>query len=331
MSEQRDIPHGALGRVVSPAGPYRVGDVVSLAYLEPHVARIIPHEPRPEFVARAVVPEVMSVVVLRASAAFAPGDEVIASFSDPEFARLHLLGSRTVARDSAPPVVEVSAVATDLVARAPLVPEPSTEATDDELATSPVVLIGNWTERRRRQALSVIDKLFTIEKLGWYRHAFVVRLLVADDLVARAPVVAAIAEAFADFRSGASEALGGPLLESYVPGFVVDAPWLERLSGYAVLDARRRLAEAWSQTFEGDLGTTIESSAAALIATDASDPRLIDALRDYKASTFDAFERVAGAPDAVRFGTMTEPNVVLDDRLWKLASALFDSLQTSAA
>jgi hypothetical protein len=316
-----DIPDAALVRVVANAGPYRAGDLLTFAFSEPSVARILPHHDGVSGTRRSSVPELMPVVVLRASASFASGDELIVSFVDAELARLYALPPRS--RVGEP---EASSSAIQSLAR-------ETEPAPTELSRRPRRLetIGEWDEPRRRHALAFVDKLFSVENLGWYRHTFATRFLMANGLAGEEHSIAPLAAAFASFRHAVSETLGETLIASYLPGFAIDESWAERLDSPSARQAREDLTVAWPRDADIDLGGSVDATVAALIACDTEDARLARALGDYRADAFEAFERVASAIPEVRFETMMQTNLHLDDRLWSIAGALYESLQTSAA
>jgi hypothetical protein len=57
-----------------------------------------------------------------------------------------------------------------------------------------------------------------------------------------------------------------------------------------------------------------------------ADPLLSERLRTYREALSDMFAQTARTTDVVRLGRMSEPNHVLDDRLWQLTGVVGKTL-----
>jgi len=90
------IPQIVLVRVATSGGPYRVGETLSVAYVEASAGRLLAHEPAgttPLDERDAMLPETISAVVIRAAEPFASGETLAFAFVDPAFARIHRVSS----------------------------------------------------------------------------------------------------------------------------------------------------------------------------------------------------------------------------------------------
>ncbi|MBC5800197.1 MAG: hypothetical protein GIX03_07925 [Candidatus Eremiobacteraeota bacterium] len=419
MRPSGDIPELAIVRIQSAGGPYRSGDVVSLAFAEPSVARVAPHDGGvAEWrAADPCLPEVVSAVVTTACRWYGADTELTLSFIDPCVARIHAADRRTSARElhehgaacpdawsallrngaaspgaehdmasSAPnasdPAANSYAPATSpsltSIARqvhdsgTTAAPDDNVEPTSDDNAaplpysnvapkrdhnvvasppgrsltqTGALVRL-QWTADRVRRFVSVVDRLFTVDRLGWYRHALAMRLLVPDEIVtfderSRADIALQLHE----LRAAVAQTFGRPLLSVFMPNFNVDAEWLEMLDSpqaaralAALRDLLLALADDrpdagatepdWtvSPVLKRDLlvmpAASLEALLPILIPTTAPDPALGARLADYRRTLVEAFGQTVRSAGAVRLGAMTEPHHALDDRLWQLVGAV---------
>jgi hypothetical protein len=250
------------------------------------------------------------------------------SFLDPALVRIHLSPARQ--HIDAPTLARNAATA---------------------VAGPGVVVRSYWTGEDTRRFVAVVDKLFTIDRLGWYRHSLAMRMLLPNEVLL--PNVTAVAEAarqLAALRSAATEALGAPLLAALIPQFNVDAEWLESIEGPALVKALAALRESIAphvaesivpvpapevpNALTGAIRTE-EYHAARSAGADAFLPLLIpecsahevlsQRLREYRGALLELFGQTARTAASVRLKQMTLPNHVLDDRLWNLAGALQDA------
>ncbi len=338
----------AILRVLTAGGPYSENDVLSVAFTNPGIGRLRCHdgrsfEPRPP---RGAVPDVVSTVVLCAAGPYAKEQRLTLSFLDPSLARIHPIeaGLQRPALQEIPKLGTATASTPELVPRvAPL----SLAAVTTGTARLSVRL--RWTNDRVRRFVQVCDKLFTVERLGWYRHSLVLRLLVPDDVRCTDETVRAEAgQQLAMLRAAVGETLGNPLLAAFMPNFSVTPSWLESIETSDIargLAAFRgvvgpHLAEDAQHSvhdFEGideTVGTftraellatpfaSIEAGLALLLPHASSVPSLAEPLGAYRAKLGDLFGQMADTPEKARLKQMTQSNHVLDDQLWQLVSAV---------
>lgn len=208
-----------------------------------------------------------------------------------------------------------------------------------------------WNSDRVRRFVQVVDKLFTVDRLGWYRHFFAMRLLVPDEISCGDAIadVEAMRHLVA-LRAAAVETLGRPLLAAFMPNFVVTQEWLDSLDSPAAARAIAGLRDAIvpfvdddaTKPLAGDLATTtgivarhelssqpastVESLLPIFIGTQANDPMLSDRLSAYRKALVEVFGQTAQSAEAVRLTTMSQANHALDDRLWQLVGVVGESL-----
>ena len=311
MSGVPDVPYLVLIRVLTPGGPYSEGQILSLAFSDPTIGRACSHG--------------------------AP--------SDAHQAELRIAGLvpesisvAIVVRIHPPPTRETFAI-----------PVPPRGLAATELRG--VVVRSRWSGEAARRFVAVIDKLFTVDRLGWYRHSLAMRMLLPDELVLPDPDIGMEAgRQLASLRSAATEALGGPLLAALVPQFAIDSSWLESIETPTLAKALAGVRESVAPHITVELGTlgepdspdmlvgTIrfaEYQAARNEGADAFIPLLIpqrsthevlsQRLREYRSALLELFGQTARTSTSVRLKQMTIPNHVLDDRLWNLAGALQDA------
>jgi len=445
------LPHLAVVRVLTAGGPYRADDVLSLAFVEPTAGRLVPHAGFEATLApleAAVVPESISVRILRAAAQYAVGTVLTLSFVDPAVARIHaqtfdgapLLNPASSTTDA--PHVNRVAVEADFVraahsptARASSVVNARNEpgggdetpsfadgasaefgrsdvrepalswepqvaptaqtrepfvataehgdsappadvvtseasgssscdiaevrevdvlqharlaANENRIATPGVEVRLEWTPERVRRFITVVDKLFTVERLGWYRHVLAMRLLVPDRITCgdAANDIETMRHLHA-LRAASVETLGRPLLEAFMPSFVVTAEWLQSLDSPSAARALAGVRNAiepfvtadstphgasvgatWTvgRIDRGDFlrapATSVEALMPVLIASASVHRALGERLGAYRRTLIEVFGQTAQAAEAVRLGAMAQPNHSLDDRLWQLVSTI---------
>lgn len=208
-----------------------------------------------------------------------------------------------------------------------------------------------WGPDRVRRFIQVVDKLFTVDRLGWYRHAFTMRLLVPDELSCGDPVADREARGYlAELRAAAVETLGRPLLAAFMPNFVVTSEWLDSLdcpgTARALAGLRASIEPHVVDTVDIHNGddpsvttgivtrreltdqpaSTLESLLPIFIASQTIDATFAKRLGDYRRALIDVFGQTAHSAEAVRLGGMAQPNHALDDRLWQLVGAVGESL-----
>src|SRR5665213_2242320 len=332
MSGVPDVPYLVLIRVLTPGGPYSEGQILSLAFSDPTIGRVCSHGApsdahQAELRVAGLVPESISVAIVSPAGAYKSDDILTLSFVNPALVRIH-----------PPPTRETFAI-----------PVPPRGLAATELRG--VVVRSRWSGEAARRFVAVIDKLFTVDRLGWYRHSLAMRMLLPDELVLPDPDIGMEAgRQLASLRSAATEALGGPLLAALVPQFAIDSSWLESIETPTLAKALAGVRESVAPHITVELGTlgepdspdilvgTIrfaEYQAARNEGADAFIPLLIpqrsthevlsQRLREYRSALLELFGQTARTSTSVRLKQMTIPNHVLDDRLWNLAGALQDA------
>jgi hypothetical protein len=197
-----------------------------------------------------------------------------------------------------------------------------------------------------------VDKLFTVDRLGWYRHTLAMRLLVPDTIeCSDAEATVAAMTQLQMLRSAAIAALGRPLLAACMPAFAVTVEWLETVDtpevARALANLRREIAPyvcdetfvsaptigdtsavgcVVRREFQGDTAASADAFLATLVPHIAADPLLSERLRAYREALCDVFGQTARTTELVRLGRMSEPNHVLDDHLWQLAGVVGKTL-----
>ena len=191
------------------------------------------------------------------------------------------------------------------------------------------------------------DKLFTVDRLGWYRHAFAMRLLVPDEVsCGDSEADREVAQHLRALRNATAETLGRPLLAAFMPNFSVTPEWLDTLDDPAaaralasVRDVVARYATDEPNPCESDdpgwtHGDVLRShlTIAPLANVEAALPLLIanvsrfaavtEKLTDYRRALIELFGQTAESVETVRLKQMAQPNHTLDDRLWQLVGTV---------
>ena len=185
MASPATLPQLSSARVLTPGGPYEAGMVLSLAFVDPLVGRLVAHEHlagREIMQSGAIVPETISVVLLGPAPPYESGETIALSFVDPAIARIHRWSN---GQHQAPIRVCVEHAALPEGVNA--VPD---VAVKQRGALAPIGLRLEWTVARVGRMLSLSEKLLAIDRLGWYRHALAMRLLLPDELIIDDPEVA---------------------------------------------------------------------------------------------------------------------------------------------
>ncbi len=340
-----EAPQLALVRVLSSGGPYRSEDLLSVAFADPCVGRILAHRADGDSNAawnRCDVPDAILATFLAEAAPYACGETVVLSFSDPTLTRIVRLG--TARPEPSRPVIQDQIVQIEETPE-PLDPRPSRLSSVPAKPT--LLLFLRWTPDDARRFISVVDKLFTIDRFGWYRHSLAMRLLLADSLALDGDAAEANRR-LDSVRTIAADALNAPLLSAFMPQFAIDAAWLDAIEppslGKAVAALRNSIEpypceEPIAVTdFDAMLGGTIsrhEWNAAPATSIDAFLPLLIPhsaldrnvahRMQEYRRGLLELFGQVAQTSRTVRLKQMTSANHVLDERLWNLAGAFQDA------
>jgi len=361
MDAESCVPELIVVRVVSHATPFAVGDYISVAYTSPTMGRLVPHgeaiEQNERASYEAIVPDAVSARVTIGSRTYDSGELLSFSFVDPRFARIHRL--RTDHEnfvDSESP--EIEAVQSRAGSDSTAAKSRNYENLDELASPSPtepragVRVRMEWSIERARRFVQVVDKLFTVDRLGWYRHALAMRLLVPDTIECSDGEASAAATTHLQMlRAAAIAALGRPLLAACMPSFSVTVEWLETVDTPEVTRAlaglRTAIApfvcdEVFATTppigessalgflrdldIRGDATASADAFLATLVPHITADPLLSNRLRAYRDALCDVFAQTARTTELVRLGRMSEPNHVLDDRLWQLAGVIGKTL-----
>ena len=398
MRPTRPLPNIAIVRVLTSGGPYRTLELLSLAFVEPTVGRLVAHAPNADDPVPnddALVPESISVLVVHAAQPYAAGLVLTLSFVDPGIARIHAPAS-----DGVPPRAMTVPQLTTEPLRSTVVasPPPGNEVTTDVRETArdvspidtharfdPMLLLGEepvdhetfedaiarfaraepashgrdtrvcgvevrleWTSERARRFTTVVDKLFTVERLGWYRHVLAMRLLVPDIVsCGDAPSDLEAMRHLHALRAASVETLGRPLIAAFMPSFVITPEWLASIDSVSAARALAGLRDAIAP-FVTDLGpplaandgatwtfgrvdrhefeiapaASVEALLPIFIANVSAHPLVTERLSDYRRTLIDVFSQTARSAEAVRLGAMAQPNHSLDDRLWQLVGTV---------
>jgi hypothetical protein len=342
------LPQLSAARVLTSGGPYLAGSVLSLAFVDPLVGRLYAHAPHSEPTepaARAIVPETISVVLLGAAPPYEHGETIALSFVDPCVARIHRwagAGANSgAAAHGSPTAPHAPARPSELAIAATVEPEP-----DAPESPKLVGLQLEWTSARVGRLLSLSEKLLAIDRLGWYRHALAMRLLLPDEIViAHEGANETAARQLRVLKIAATEALGTPLLAALMPNFNVDEEWLRSIETPALARAAAALRETLTahsgrgderyappanaprlsvgtlrrRDFEGAAGNGLDAFLAALIPSEGATPELAARLSEYKEALVELFGQTAQAPATVRTTRLANPNPVLDERLTAVA------------
>jgi hypothetical protein len=339
MNDRLPAPELMFVRVRTPGGPFAPGDRLAIAFNDPDVGRVAGDEPAVRAATPASsppIPEAVFVEVTAGAEPYAAGDVLTLWFVDPHFARIVSTPGGAPRDDGARPTP----------AHAPVV-RALERATDGVLAGVRL----NWSSERARRFVQVVDRLFTVDRLGWYRHTLAMRLLVPDEIVCGDSAIDAAAAAYLQTaRDTAVETLGGPLLAAFMPNFSVTPEWLEALDAPATARSFAQLrstlaATASARTGSIDLApeptTTVgtidldELTATSDLSLDAIlpvfipsrslFPALTERLTGYRQSLIALFGATAHSARPVRLTQMAEPCHSLDDRLWQLVGAVGES------
>ena len=224
----------------------------------------------------------------------------------------------------------------------------SRPATFDAAREPGVIVRLDWDRERVRRFVQVVDKLFTIDRLGWYRHVLAMRLLVPDGITCgQSDEGGAATRHLHALRAAAVGAFGKPLLAACMPNFNVTGEWLEALDCAAEARAVAGLRDALLPYVDDDGAAPVPEAGAAqtvgtvtrqeLLALGASsvdaflpilipatslDAALAGCLADYRNLLIELFGQTARSSEMVRVNQMTRPNHSLDDRLWQLVGAV---------
>jgi hypothetical protein len=354
----------AIVRVLTAAEPYTAGDVLSVAFTSPGIARLRCHDGRSfdEPPPLRAVPEVVSAIVVYAAGPYREGQLLSLAFLEPSLAKIHVVDipSATVPPSTLPPLSTLPPPsapptpvrhvterdATQFDAHPPLA---DLKGRPEERKPIPFCVKLQWSGDRVRRFVQVCDKLFTVDRLGWYRHSLVLRLLVPDDI--RSADLLFRTEATRQLealRSAVGTTLGNPLLAAFMPNFSVTPSWLESLETAEIACALAALrgvlaphllqgSEESTLAFESveeTLGaftqkellatpfSSLEAGLALLLPHASPIPMLADSLGAYRAKLGELFGQMADTPEKARLKQMTQSNHVLDDQLWQLVSAV---------
>lgn len=426
MQPTRSLPDLAIVRVLTPGGPYRAMDLLSLAFVEPTIGRLVAHAPNNHDVPPiddALVPESISAIVIHAAPPYVAGLVLTLSFVDPGIARIHapasdgtseptamvpsvettpiravvfdeppsanghvgtaysladmvntkqtthhtsavvvseridpmlLLDEDTVDRESFENTITSSArnkIKSDVCKvqdASETLPRHALIAPATECINRGVEIRLEWTHERVRRFITVIDKLFTVERLGWYRHVLAMRLLVPDSVsCGDAPSDLEAVRHLRALRAASVETLGRPLLAAFMPSFTVTPQWLASIDSVSAARALAGVRDAIAP-FVTDLGpllaandsptwtigrvdrhdfeiaptASVEALLPILIANVSVHPLLTERLTEYRRTLIDVFSQTAQSAEAVRLGAMAQPNHSLDDRLWQLVGTV---------
>ena len=149
------------------------------------VARVVADEPAAApFVAEgpAVAPFVADEPTV---APFVADEPTVAPFvARIEAGESDVAGAASRAKTRGEPVVRTPAssaltVATNVREAVRIAADDDRKAADPTRASDAGVSVRlDWSGERLRRFVAVVDKLFTIDRLGWYRHALAMRLLI---------------------------------------------------------------------------------------------------------------------------------------------------------
>jgi hypothetical protein len=343
------VPETISARVIRAAVPYALGSALTLSFVDPTIARIHATD-TPDGRQRAsnANPQTMASTIVEEAP---PTREPIVHNAVAELS-LPIADEPIVATQ--PDVVEHAPAQTiaDFVPH--IVPKIGSYARRVE-GSEPAARGGirvrlDWNRDRVRRFVQVVDKLFAVDRLGWYRHVFAMRLLVPDVVVCgdTDTDVEALRHLHA-LRAASIEMLGRPLLAAFMPNFSVTPPWLDSLDKPAGVRALAGLREtllpfATDDTLcEAELDpawTTAAISAAELNAANASsieallpifiphassNDDLSGKLGAYRSMLIEIFGQTTQSADAVRLNQMSQPNTALDDRLRHLARSVHET------
>lgn len=377
------LPDIAFVRVCTPGGPYEADDILCVAFNAPGVGRLASQVTKspvmPPHFGDYVVPESVTAIVTVAAGPYAVGDYLTLSFVDPAIARILPIGLSPIsgdepARRRAPETTSEAALPEDALLLetvgamkggtiAPGAPADAQTAlvwsrliyesdgdSNDANVPSPagVRVTLTWSPERAQRFVRVVDKLFTVDRLGWYRHVLAVRLLVPDEIATGdGPADVDAGRQLRALRAAVAETLGRPLLAACMPNFSITTEWLDQLDDVGAARAIGGLRDAMLPFVDDDtridarelaaertLGvvTRRELLASPPASVDALLPVLVpcvsplvalgEKLTGYRSALIDGFNQTAGSAKAVRLNAMSHSNPSLDDRLWQLAGTI---------
>jgi hypothetical protein len=340
------VPEMISASVIRGAGPYPVGASLTLSFIDPTIARIHPSDVPGD---RRAFARLDPVTIASPTDAATANTANVANESKAVAAPApisHPNGSATGPSDN-----ERSTSGASVETTATVVRSSQTHIKKHiTLTNSAGVRVRlDWNRDRVRRFRQVVDKLFTIDRLGWYRHVFAMRLLVPDTVTCGNPQadLEALRHVHA-LRAASIETLGRPLLAAFMPNFAVTPAWLDSLDRPAAARALAGLretllphatdAEIGNEPEEGwtistlgrsDLSAATASSVESLLPIfvpyESPAPALTEHLAAYRAALIDIFGQTTQSADAVRLNLMAQPNHTLDDRLRRLSQSVSES------
>jgi hypothetical protein len=306
-----------------------------------------------------VIPEVVSAIVVCAAGPYVEGQLLALAFVEPSLARIHVVEFAAAMQAQSVPPEPIRYVAESTAAQ--VLPPPSlteSKTYDGESSLQAFCVKLQWTSDRVRRFVQVCDKLFTVDRLGWYRHSLVLRLLVPDEIRSADTLFRTEATRHLEtLRSAIGTTLGNPLLAAFMPNFSVTTDWLESLE---TADIARALAafrgviapylgedserpQLAFESVEETLGaftrsellatpfSSAEAGLALLLPHASPVPSLAESLGAYRAKLGELFGQMADTPEKARLKQMTQSNHVLDDQLWQLVSAVQQTFEPAPA
>jgi hypothetical protein len=348
------LPQLTRVRVLTPGGPYAPGSVLSLAFVDPVLGRLCRHvEAEPDLASTRtadgpIVPDAIFVALLTAAPPYDLGEVLTLSFVDPCVVRIQPIpnsaSATTAAKNEAP---AAPAAQPEQVDSRPPAETPDAAALLASRSGQGVRVRLEWTAARVARFASLVDKLFAVDRLGWYRHVLAVRLLLPDELT----LVASdgneeAARRLRSLKMAATEALGTPLLAALMPNFSVDSEWLQSIETPALArtaaDLRDFIRPHLDDQSPGDpvgaprsnygpiraaelktnSGASVEAFLPLLVPAGPASDEVGRRLIDYRTALIELFGQTAHASLAVRTTRMTQANPALDDRLAALAGAV---------
>jgi hypothetical protein len=363
MFSSIDVPELAIVRALTAGGPFAEGDRISVAFTNPTIGRLVPHG-RDDVAGHArqvtgtLLPETISAEVESPAGPYERDDILTLSFVDPSFARIHAAARADRRQIADPPIgiptvppaeIRITPPMAEIRAATPL-PQSANlarQAKGGATLARGVRFSLSWSDDRVRRFVQVTDKLFTVDRLGWYRHAFVMRLLVPDEISCGDPAADAEAARYLrTLRSASLETLGRPLIAAFMPAFSVTPDWLDTIdspdAAKALVGLRDAIAPFASHdaadcgpddatrtcgsVSTGDLqrapASSVEALLPFLIANVSAFDDVTERLTTYRQALVDLFGGTAQSAETVRLGQMAQPNHTLDDRLWLLVGTV---------
>jgi hypothetical protein len=344
------LPQLALLNVLSDGGPYRRDDKLSLAFSDAAICRVAAHydlgsrAKRPD---ASVVPDAILATFLISASPYERDETVVIAFIDPALGRIV-----RIAPASPPPPLAMPEPFDAIEQIAEQLEAPASQPASSRAAS--LLLLLRWSADDARRFIAVVDKLFTVDRLGWYRHTLALRLLLADALVLNGEVSTEAKRRLETVRTIAADALNAPLLSAFMPQFSIDAAWLDSIEppslGKAVA-ALRKCIEPYLCEDAADISgddamlqgtilrrewdaasaTSLDAFLPLLIPCNALDRTVAQRLLEYRTALLELFGQMAQTSRTVRLKQMTVSNHVLDERLWNLAGAFQDAFGVRVA